>query len=165
MKLYKNASGKQVIKLSKQEWLSIGDKAGWIKKAQGLPTQMSKRESDKAQRRADYWKNILIKAWDWIIKDAATSSDPGIMELLSAIPRPPKIDPNYVGRGAIDSRPKPNAGAGQSERQRFNDAVNTLKDSIMSVESGEDLAYPDVTSDMIDKVMSAAEAQLDSLHN
>jgi len=29
MKLYKNASGKQIIKISKKEWLKIGEDAGW----------------------------------------------------------------------------------------------------------------------------------------
>ena len=34
MKLVKNASGKMSIKLSKSDWLNIGQKQGWVKKAQ-----------------------------------------------------------------------------------------------------------------------------------
>ena len=34
MKIIKTASGKKSVKLSKREWLNIGKKAGWIKKAQ-----------------------------------------------------------------------------------------------------------------------------------
>ena len=33
MKIVKTASGKRTIKISKKEWKSIGDKAGWIKEA------------------------------------------------------------------------------------------------------------------------------------
>ena len=34
MKLTKIASGKQIVKLSKKDWLAIGKKAGWTKQAQ-----------------------------------------------------------------------------------------------------------------------------------
>jgi len=34
MKIVKTASGKRTIKISKKEWKSIGDKAGWTKEAQ-----------------------------------------------------------------------------------------------------------------------------------
>lgn len=34
MKLTKTASGKQAIKFSKKDWLAIGKRAGWTKKAQ-----------------------------------------------------------------------------------------------------------------------------------
>jgi len=34
MKLVKAASGKETIKLSKSDWLSIGKRAGWIKEAE-----------------------------------------------------------------------------------------------------------------------------------
>jgi len=33
MKITKTASGKKTIKLSKQEWMAIGKKAGWMKEA------------------------------------------------------------------------------------------------------------------------------------
>ena len=36
MKIIKNASGKQVIKMSKSEWQFMGEKAGWIKEAAGV---------------------------------------------------------------------------------------------------------------------------------
>lgn len=38
MRIVKTASGKQVIKLSKREWLAIGKKAGWNKTADSLST-------------------------------------------------------------------------------------------------------------------------------
>ncbi len=34
MKIVKTASGKRTIKISKKEWKSIGDKAGWTKESQ-----------------------------------------------------------------------------------------------------------------------------------
>ena len=37
MKLIKNASGKQVVKISKLDWVKMGLKSGWLKKAQSNP--------------------------------------------------------------------------------------------------------------------------------
>jgi ribosomal protein L19E len=43
MKLIKNASGKTVLKLSKRDWLKIGEKQGWTKKADTDTDEQIKR--------------------------------------------------------------------------------------------------------------------------
>ena len=42
MKLTKNASGKQTVKMSKSEWQSVGKTAGWMKTAQDAETEWVK---------------------------------------------------------------------------------------------------------------------------
>ena len=42
VKIIKTASGKQTIKISKSEWLSIGNNAGWVKQASEKPTKCHK---------------------------------------------------------------------------------------------------------------------------
>jgi len=42
MKLHKNASGKQIIKINKKEWIAIGKEAGWLSKKASLGKQGEK---------------------------------------------------------------------------------------------------------------------------
>jgi len=41
MKIVKTASGKRTIKISKSEWLSIGNNAGWVKEAKSYDVEYS----------------------------------------------------------------------------------------------------------------------------
>jgi hypothetical protein len=44
MKITKIASGKQIIKISKKEWINIGKKAGWIKTSQVDPNSQGENK-------------------------------------------------------------------------------------------------------------------------
>ena len=58
MKLVKKASGKQTIKLSKSEWISIGTKAGWIKEAGKKPAFLDDdKDDDKDDKDSDKGKD------------------------------------------------------------------------------------------------------------
>jgi hypothetical protein len=37
MKLFKTANGKTTVKMSKQEWINVGKKVGWLKKSKIIP--------------------------------------------------------------------------------------------------------------------------------
>ena len=76
MKLVKNASGKNAIKLTESEWLNIGKKNGWteisemtdkkastpiklIKKANGkFALKMGRSEWEKIGKEAGWWDNV-----------------------------------------------------------------------------------------------------------
>jgi hypothetical protein len=47
MKLFKTASGKKQIKLSKKEWKDIGLKAGWIKEAKKDKSKKNRNKKNK----------------------------------------------------------------------------------------------------------------------
>ena len=80
MKITKTASGKQTVKISKQDWINIGKKAGWTKKAQhdtnfsdeALDALTRDMELDSALEQTTGWDRfkveIGISTWDEVVE-------------------------------------------------------------------------------------------------
>ena len=66
MKLYKNASGKTLLKLTKSEWLAMGKQGQWAPPEQGLITQDVDRvlqDANMALQRLESIKSAMPPEW------------------------------------------------------------------------------------------------------
>jgi hypothetical protein len=110
MKLVKNASGKQTIKMSKSEWKNIGQKHGWMKKAQDFPDIEPRFDNDgyggeietdegssfKFIGQKDQFIREVVNTSEFpeIMQMLLNKSDPLLEELIKTI----KSDPAFVSR-------------------------------------------------------------------
>ena len=94
MKITKTASGKQEIKISKSEWLAIGKKAGWSRRAQfGNKESLSLGPTPAGEQCAqlgsdDYhkWSRIEIRAYANQIKRMFPNMPAGLILKISSNP-------------------------------------------------------------------------------
>jgi hypothetical protein len=89
MKIVKQASGKNRIKMSKSEWTSIGKKAGWVNE---LPTgtPSTSTRSPEVFKVGQIWQSKINPNVKWVINEV--NIKPGEASLLSITRKSPSED-------------------------------------------------------------------------
>ena len=112
MKLIKTASGKQVIKISKSEWETIGQKNGWIKEAREIvkyeDAMLTLKNLEEGREDADSYDsrelyNFLIMK-GVRLKDIGTYLEGRAKELQDFIATDGKANKNMLGYLAASLR-------------------------------------------------------------